>query len=590
MRVPSKPEKKSAKRASRHVLITLVATPKASEGTLLRPKPHETGFLRHRQHIVSPVIRNEMAHRDDNELTVDKKAVEEALINMIIVDCQPFSFVEDTGFRKLIQAFDPTYVLPTRQTLKAMVEERYQQAKEKAQELVAKSSAVSITADMWTSINTDAYLAVTGHFIDEHTSLHSAVLGVLHFPDRHTAENMAAVKSALMAQWGISTKVTCLVTDGAANMAACAKDLHLRHTICVAHTLNLIVKKALAENTELSEICLQCRRIVGYFKSSTTAKTRLTQVQEQMKPTEHVLKLIQEVETRWNSTFHMLQRMYYLKEAVGAALAGLHTDITPLTSHQLRLISESLQVLSPFNDATVELSEEKRVSGSKVIPLLAMLHHTLEDDMGAIQMEESKAMAEGLKKQLRDKLYNLQAMSVMSLATLLDPRFKKIGFFSPNKAQEAERRLTAECAAVIRHRASSSLSSSNPSSSTQPDTSEGSQPVEQGDKLWRRLDHTVMQRRTQSRTQSESADATVEVHTYLGEPNTSRKSNPLDYWEQHKHIYPNLYKLAITLLCTPASSVPCERVFSKAGEILSKKRNRLKPKTLEMLIFLNKNE
>ncbi|XP_057701568.1 uncharacterized protein LOC130921551 [Corythoichthys intestinalis] len=263
-----------------------------------------------------------------------------------------------------------------------------------------------------------------------------------------------------------------------------------------------------------------------------------------MKPTEPLLKLIQEVETRWNSTFHMLQRMYYLREAVGAALAGLHTDITPLTSHQLRLISESLQVLSPFNDAAVELSEEKSVSGSKVIPLLAMLHHTLEDDMGAIQMEESKAMAEGLKKQLRDKLYNLQAMSVMSLATLLDHRFKKIGFFSPNKAQEAERRLTAECAAVIRHRASSS--SSNPSSSsTQPDTSEGSQPVEQGDKLWRRLDHTVMQRRTQSRTQSESADATVEGHTYLGEPNTSRKSNPLGYWEQHKHINPNLYKLLL---------------------------------------------
>lgn len=94
----------------------------------------------------------------------------------------------------------------------------------------------------------------------------------------------------------------------------------------------------------------------------------------------------------------------------------------------------------------------------------------------------------------------------------------------------------------------------------------------------------------QRRTQNETADATVEVHTYLGEPNISRMSNPLDYWELHRHVYPNLYKLAITFLCTPASSVPCERVFSKAGEILSKKRNRLKPNTLEKLVFLNKNE
>ena len=47
-----------------------------------------------------------------------------------------------------------------------------------------------------------------------------------------------------------------------------------------------------------------------------------------------VLKLIQEVDTRWNSTYHMLQRVYDLREPVGAALAGLHTDVAPLSSEQ----------------------------------------------------------------------------------------------------------------------------------------------------------------------------------------------------------------------------------------------------------------
>lgn len=127
----------------------------------------------------------------------------------------------------------------------------------------------------------------------------------------------------------------------------------------------------------------------------------------------------------------MLQRLYDLREAVGAALAGLHTDIAPLTAQQFRLVAECLQVLSPFNDATVELSEEKRVSGSKVIPLLSMLHSTLEDeDMGILQIAESKAMIEGLRKQLREKLANLQSMSIMSLATLLDPRFVFVVCFS----------------------------------------------------------------------------------------------------------------------------------------------------------------
>jgi hypothetical protein len=38
-------------------------------------------------------------------------------------------------------------------------------------------------------------------------------------------------------------------------------------------------------------------------------------------------------------------------------------------------------------------------------------------------------------------------------------------------------------------------------------------------------------------------------------------------------------------LCVPSTSVPSERIFSKAGEILSKKRNRISVKHLNNLIF-----
>lgn len=108
-----------------------------------------------------------------------------------------------------------------------------------------------------------------------------------------------------------------------------------------------------------------------------------------------------------------------------------------------------------------------------------------------------------------------------------------------------------------------------------------------GSKLWHRLDVSVMEART---SQNATADATVEVQRYLSEPNIGRLENPLEYWERQQLIYPTLYKLAIAFLSTPASSVPCERVFSKAGEVVSKRRNRLKPKTVEKLLFLNKIE
>jgi len=47
--------------------------------------------------------------------------------------------------------------------------------------------------------------------------------------------------------------------------------------------------------------------------------------------------------------------------------------------------------------------------------------------------------------------------------------------------------------------------------------------------------------------------------------------------------------MALKYACIPATSVPSERIFSKAGQIVSQRRNRLSPKNVDVLIFLNKN-
>ncbi|KAM8904580.1 uncharacterized protein AB9W97_008178 [Spinachia spinachia] len=77
-----------------------------------------------------------------------KQELDEALVSMIVKDTQTFSIVEDVGFRALVSKLDPIYVLPTRQALKAMVEAKYESAKEKAKAKVAKVAAVSLTSDI----------------------------------------------------------------------------------------------------------------------------------------------------------------------------------------------------------------------------------------------------------------------------------------------------------------------------------------------------------------------------------------------------------------------------------------------------------
>jgi hypothetical protein len=45
--------------------------------------------------------------------------------------------------------------------------------------------------------------------------------------------------------------------------------------------------------------------------------------------------------------------------------------------------------------------------------------------------------------------------------------------------------------------------------------------------------------------------------------------------------------MAADFLCIPTTSVPTERVFSKAGDLVTKKRNRLSKNTIKMTILLN---
>lgn len=150
------------------------------------------------------------------------------------------------------------------------------------------------------------------------------------------------------------------------------------------------------------------------------------------------------------------------------SLASLKTDITPLTPDECQIIEEMLRVLVPFDQATRELSEEKRVSGSKVIPLMRMIHTELQRQATTVTKTAAQQLAENLRKRLTDSICSMESLSVMTLATLLDPRFKKIGFVSQQKASEAVKRLQSECAEEMRRQ--------EPDPAEEPSCSHGSEP------------------------------------------------------------------------------------------------------------------
>jgi hypothetical protein len=64
-------------------------------------------------------------------------------------------------------------------------------------------------------------------------------------------------------------------------------------------------------------------------------------------------------------------------------------------------------------------------------------------------------------------------------------------------------------------------------------------------------------------------------------------TDPLEYWQINRTSFPKLFKVVEKYLAVTATSTPSERLFSRAGNIMTESRNKLSPEHLTQLLFLN---
>lgn len=69
----------------------------------------------------------------------------------------------------------------------------------------------------------------------------------------------------------------------------------------------------------------------------------------------------------------------------------------------------------------------------------------------------------------------------------------------------------------------------------------------------------------------------------------AERVNILKWWKANESVYPRHARLARRYLAIPASSAPCERLFSTGGRVLEKRRATLKPSTARAIVFLHDN-
>lgn len=83
--------------------------------------------------------------------------------------------------------------------------------------------------------------------------------------------------------------------------------------------------------------------------------------------------------------------------------------------------------------------------------------------------------------------------------------------------------------------------------------------------------------------------AITEVDRYLKQNPAHLSIDPLLWWRENKIDFPYISEIVQETFCIMATSVPCERVFSKAGLILSDRRASLSANKVKQLLFLNSN-
>lgn len=240
---------------------------------------------------------------------------------MCIKDNRPFSVVDDEGFRELVWELNPLFKIPSRWTVARDCLSIHKEESRKLKDLL-KGQTVSLTTDTWSSVQNFNYMCLTAHWIDDDWVLQKKILNFCPIPN-HRGDTIGRLVYTCLQKWGIEKVFTVTVDNASSNDGAIrflktmlkgpndvldCKYLHLR---CCAHIINLVVRDGLEEQCDsISKI----RNAVRYVRSSparySSFKDSVERVEIKCKQ-----KPCLDVDTRWNSTFLMLEMAVKFQDA-----------------------------------------------------------------------------------------------------------------------------------------------------------------------------------------------------------------------------------------------------------------------------------
>lgn len=327
-------------------------------------------------------------------------------------------------------------------------------------------------------------------------------------------------------------------------------------------------------------------------------------------------KLIRDNTTRWLSTWKMIDRFLYFQNIVNTILEEANyrskgdtsiykIDTFIISDKQWEYLAIIRDILKIFRKPTIKCQATKYSMISYSIITVWKLRTSLANYIfdKELNLKETypliyKGLGEALTKlNTYYPLYSKESndfnrLKDLYIATILDPRYKLYIIRKVSSNEELIDKVTLYFNEVYKKY---KLNLTRRNNTSNIDTIDNSNSIPSSSNI---LGTSFISINSQKQSKDSDSDDSLyidndketininEVDTYLEERRSSRKTKIDEYWRLSKDKYPILFLIAKDYLAIPPTSVPSESTFSKVGDIVTKKRNRLLPDTIKKLIIL----
>ncbi|PLW48996.1 hypothetical protein PCASD_05061 [Puccinia coronata f. sp. avenae] len=324
-----------------------------------------------------------------------------------------------------------------------------------------------------------------------------------------------------------------------------------------------------------------------YTKSSSSRKQLFREAIEEANLKDQALPSV-DVPTRWNSTFLMLKLAIPYRNAFkNLASNNANFTLNPTTKEwdEILMMKDFLEI---FHKAMLGLGATRKPTAHLVFKYMKNINKHLNDVLESNPLHFLsifKPMQEKFDKYW-DRMKDFCAVNVV-----INPwcKLELLEFFLSNELDTSK---VLSYVKIIRKNLVSwfdehmkYLNQGNKASTSyNQDTANAQNPKKQVEDL----EQERYKRFLAGKNNIPAGSKLTKLEFYFQEPTVpidTPNFSILDWWKINQSWFPTLAMLAKTVLMAPMTSIASESAFSTGGRVLSDYRTRMKPNTLEALVW-----